>query len=74
MTEIFNLLLSSNAGILLIFFFSLAFGLLMLKVRDFLFDVEIGHVSAKIDFQKKVMEEQESNLKKLQKKEDWYQI
>ncbi len=47
-----------------VFIFSLAFGFLLLRLRDVIFgsDVDIGTVDNRIDFNKKIAEEEQMNL------------
>jgi hypothetical protein len=47
---------------LALFVFSLAFGMLLIKLRDFLFGEDVGGVSHHIDFKKKLEEEEQANL------------
>jgi hypothetical protein len=54
---------------LALFVFSLAFGMILLRIRDFLFgeDVDGGGGYPHIDFKKKIEEEEQANLDEIVK-------
>ena len=71
-TTIFDQLLSTSGGILFIMLTSLVFSFLMLKLRDNIWGPGLGiihHNDHRVDFDRKLLDAQESNLRELNKDE-----
>ena len=64
-------LLTTRPGILIIMVLSLILSFLMLKLRDYLLGPDLGmdRNVHKVDFERKLLEAQESNLRQIQKED-----